>query len=244
VACACEGDARRALTALEIAVGSTAADANGMITIDQATAEESMQQKAVTYGDDGHYDTISAFIKSMRGSDPHAAIYWLAKMLAAGEEVRFIARRLVIFAAEDVGNADPRALPLTTSAMQAVEMIGLPEARIILAQATTFCATCPKSNASYMALEKAAADVQQDRVQPVPAYLRDGSYASAAKLGHGQGYQYPHDAPGKVVDQQYLTVPTRYYEPTDQGYEARLAERLHDWEAQRQAVREAQNGNS
>jgi len=193
-----------------------------------------MQQKALHYGDDGHYDTISAFIKSMRGSDPDAAVYWLAKMLHAGEDLRFIGRRLVIFAAEDVGNADPRALTLALSAMQAVDMIGMPEARIILSQATTYCATCPKSNAAIKAIDKALADVKSGRVQPVPTYLRSSNYAGAKRLGHGDGYEYPHDDPEAVSGQTYMAIPERYYEPVDRGYEARIQERLRHWRELRQ----------
>ena len=237
---ACEGDARRALTALEVAVGSTPPAADGQtIRVSLKTAEESMQQKALFYGDDGHYDTISAFIKSMRGSDPHAAVYWLAKMLQAGEDLRFIARRIVIFASEDVGNADPRAMPLALSAMQAVEMIGMPEARIILAQAATYCATCPKSNAAIKAIDQALEDVREGRVQPVPPHLRDSHYPGAASFGHGDGYQYPHDAPEGVVLQDYLAVPTVYYQPVDRGYETRIRERMAYWDKLRQELREA-----
>jgi len=226
----CDGDARRLLTAVEVAVLSTPPGDDGVIRIDQTVAEESMQQKAVVYGDDGHYDTASAFIKSMRGSDPDAAIYWLAKMITAGEDPLFIARRIVIFASEDVGNADPRALMLAVSAMQGVQMIGMPEARIILAQAVTYCATCPKSNASYMAVDQALGDVREQRVQPVPVHLRDSSHPGAVRaFGHGQGYQYPHDHEGHFVPQEYLTVPTVYYEPTTHGYEARLRERIAYW---------------
>lgn len=220
----CEGDARRALNAFEIAA--------------LAEAEASIQQKLIVYGDDGHYDTASAFIKSMRGSDPDAAIYYLAKMLHAGEDIRFIARRLTIFAAEDVGNADPRALELCTAAMQAVEMIGLPEAKLILAQATTYCATAPKSNASFRALEAAADDVEHERIQPVPFHLRDAHYAGAKAEGIGREYRYPHDCPGGFVPQEYLSVEKRYYEPKEIGYEVRLRERLAYWRALREFHRE------
>jgi len=208
---------------------------DGAVAIDLTVARESMQRKAVAYGDDGHYDTASAFIKSMRGSDPDAAIYWLAKMIEAGDDPRFIARRIVIFAAEDVGNADPRALPLAVSAMQGVEMIGMPEGRIILAQAVTYCATAPKSNAAYLAIDRALADVRSDRVQPVPRHLRDTHYRGADQLGHGGGYQYPHDHPEHFVAQDYLGVDKRYYEPGPLGYEAKIRERLDYWAKRRAA---------
>ena len=238
LATACEGDARRALNALEVAALTTDPDDAGVTRVTLAEAEASIQQKMIVYGDDGHYDTASAFIKSMRGSDPDAAVYYLAKMLHAGEDIRFIARRLTIFAAEDVGNADPRALELCTAAMQAVEMIGLPEAKLILAQATTYCATAPKSNASYAALEAAATDVEQERVQPIPVRLRDAHYAGAKAEGIGKDYLYPHDYPGGFVLQEYLSVDKRYYEPKEIGYEARIRERVDYWRALRDFVRE------
>ena len=238
LATACEGDARRALNALEVAALTTDPDDAGVTRVTLTEAEASIQQKMIVYGDDGHYDTASAFIKSMRGSDPDAAIYYLAKMLHAGEDIRFIARRLTIFAAEDVGNADPRALELCTAAMQAVEMIGLPEAKLILAQATTYCATAPKSNASYAALEAAATDVEQERVQPIPVRLRDAHYAGAKAEGIGKDYLYPHDYPGGFVPQEYLSVDKRYYEPKEIGYEARIRERVDYWRALRDFVRE------
>lgn len=238
LATACEGDARRALNALEVAALTTDPDDAGVTRVTLVEAEASIQQKMIVYGDDGHYDTASAFIKSMRGSDPDAAVYYLAKMLHAGEDIRFIARRLTIFAAEDVGNADPRALELCTAAMQAVEMIGLPEAKLILAQATTYCATAPKSNASYAALEAAATDVEQERVQPIPVRLRDAHYAGAKAEGIGKDYLYPHDYPGGFVPQEYLSVDKRYYEPKEIGYEARIRERVDYWRALRDFVRE------
>jgi putative ATPase len=225
IATGCEGDARRALNALEIAALTAKRDKN-VVEISKADAESSMQEKAVEYGDDGHYDTASAFIKSMRGSDPDAAVYWLAKMLQAGEDIMFIARRIAIFAAEDVGNADPRALQIAVAAMQAIEMIGMPEARIILSQAVTYCATAPKSNASYMAIESALKDIRENRVQPVPVHLRDSHYKGAAKLGHGAGYKYPHDYQGSRVEQDYMGVPKKYYEPSESGYEIRIKERM------------------
>ena len=240
-----EGDARRVLTGLEVAVLSSKAR-NKKVRIGLKTAEESMQQKAVQYGDDGHYDTASAFIKSMRGSDPDAAVYWLAKMLEAGDDPRFIARRVVIFASEDVGNADPRALTLAVNAMQAAQMIGMPEARIILSQAVTYCATCPKSNAAIMAVDRALEDVRTGRVQPVPRHLRDAHYASAKRLEHGQGYDYPHNHPEHFVAQEYLGVDKRYYEPGELGYEKRVRARMEYWdELRRKAkVQEAANGES
>ncbi|NLB60118.1 MAG: replication-associated recombination protein A, partial [Lentisphaerae bacterium] len=226
----CEGDARRALNALEIVVLTTPPDAQGRIQLTLAVAAESIQKKAVVYDhdEDGHYDTISAFIKSVRGSDPHAAVYWLAKMLYAGEDPRFIARRLIILAAEDIGNADPRGLLLATAAKDAVEFVGLPEARIILSQATTYLACAPKSNAAYLAIEKAGQDVQAGRVLPVPKPLRGTGYRGAKRLGHS-GYKYAHDFEGHVVDQAYIPTSARYYEPTQQGYEEVLQKRLAQW---------------
>ena len=227
LATACEGDARRALNALELAVSTTPVNAYGTIHITIATAHESIQRKIATYGDDGHYDTASAFIKSMRGSDPDAAIYYLAKMLNAGEDIRFIARRIVIFASEDIGNADPRALTLAVSAMQGVDFVGLPEARIILAQAVTYCATAPKSNASYMAINKALEDVEKNRIQPIPYALRDPHSAGGKENQHGKGYIYPHDTGGFAV-QDYMSVPVKYYNIPGKGigYEMKIKERL------------------
>jgi putative ATPase len=225
----CEGDARKALNALEIAVLTTPAADDGVISIDLPAAEESIQRKFINYDDDAHYDTASAFIKSMRGSDPDAAIYWLAKMLHAGEDIRFIARRIAIFASEDVGNADPRALPLAVNAMQAIEMIGMPEARIILAQAVTFCATAPKSNASYTAIDAAMEDVKKERIQPVPLNLRDPHSSSASKDSTLPGYKYPHDYAGSYVAQDYLGVNKSYYLPAGIGYEEKIKERMNYW---------------
>jgi putative ATPase len=233
---ACEGDARRALNALEVAVLTTAPGPDGIIRLERPTVEESIQQKAIDYGDDGHYDTASAFIKSLRGSDPDAALYWLAKMLHAGEDIRFIARRILIFSAEDVGNADPRALGLATSAMQAVEMIGMPEARIILAQAVTYCATAPKSNASYLGIDAALADIRSERVHPVPRHLRDSHYRGAEKLDHGKGYTYPHESPDHFAVQDYLGVEKKYYDPPEIGYESKIRERIAYWDARRAAA--------
>jgi putative ATPase len=227
----CEGDARRALNALEIAVLTTPPEANGRVAVTRAIIEESIQKKAVVYDrdEDGHHDTISAFIKSVRGSDAHAAIYWLAKMLYAGEDPRFIVRRLVILASEDIGNADPRGLTVAVSAMEAVQFVGLPEARIILAQVTTYLATAPKSNAAYLAISKAMEDVEKGRVLPVPKHLRSASYKGADRLGH-TGYQYAHDFDGHYVVQEYMPTSAVYYEPTRQGYEDVIGKRMESWQ--------------
>ena len=223
-----EGDARRALNALEVAVTTTKPDKTGTIHLTRETAEESIQKKAVVYDrdEDAHYDTASAFIKSMRGSDPDAALYWLAKMLYAGEDPRFVARRVVICASEDVGNADPQALILAVAAQQAVEFVGMPEARIPLAQAVAYIACAPKSNAAYLAISKAMEDVERGRTLEVPAHLKDASYSGAKKLGHGEGYQYAHDFKDHYVKQEYKLSKTRYYFPTDQGYEKQIKEYL------------------
>jgi putative ATPase len=227
-----DGDARKALNSLEIAALTTAPDAAGMVRIDLAVAEQSIQKKAVVYDDeDAHYDTISAFIKSMRGSDPDAALYWLAKMIHAGEDPRFIARRIMIHAAEDVGLADPMALVLATSAMEAAEFVGWPEARIPLAEATIYIATAPKSNSTVAAIGAAMKDVESGRTLPVPEHLRDSNYPGAKRLGHGEGYQYAHDFPGHFVAQDYLGADKRYYEPTEQGVEKKIKERLEKWRA-------------
>jgi putative ATPase len=228
-----DGDARKALNSLEIAVLTTPPAADGLVQLSLVVAEQSIQKKAVVYdGDgDGHYDTISAFIKSMRGSDPDAALYWLAKMIHAGEDPRFIARRIVICAAEDVGLADPMALVLAQTACQAAEFIGWPEARIPLAEATVYVATANKSNSAYLAIDAALADVRSGRTLPVPKHLRDASYAGAQRLGHGQGYEYAHAHPGHFVVQDYLGAPRRYYEPTDQGTERKIKERVDRWRA-------------
>lgn len=237
----CEGDARRALNALEIAVLTTPPAAGSRIRITRAIVEDSIQKKAVVYDhdEDGHYDTISAFIKSVRGSDPNAAVYWLAKMIYAGEDPRFIARRLIILASEDIGNADPRGLLLAVAAKDAVDFVGLPEARIILSQAVTYLACAPKSNAAYLAIDKAMADVEEGRLLPVPKPLRGASYRGAKRLGH-TGYKYAHDFEGHVVDQEYIPTSAVYYEPTNQGYEEVLQQRLAQWakikEAQRSEI--------
>ncbi len=227
-----DGDARKCLTALELAVLTTPPDASsGAVTIDLAVAEESIQQKAVVYDADGdeHYDTISAFIKSMRGSDPDAALYWLAKMLYAGEDIRFIARRIVIAASEDVGLADSNALRVAVAAQQAVEFIGLPEAQIPLAHATVYIATAPKSNRSLTGLSAAMKDVKEGRTLAVPKHLRDAHYKGAKDLGHGEGYLYSHNYEGGYVPQAYLPEGRHYYEPSENGMEKRIKERLAHW---------------
>jgi putative ATPase len=227
-----DGDARKALNALEIAALTTEPNRDGVIQIDLHVAEQSIQKKAVVYDDeDAHYDTISAFIKSMRGSDPDAALYWLAKMIHAGEDPRFIARRIVVHAAEDVGLADPMALVLANAAFQAAEFIGWPEARIPLAEATIYIATAAKSNSTITAIDAALKDVESGRTLPVPEHLRDGHYPGAKRLGHGEGYKYAHDYPGHHVVQDYLGAEKRYYEPSDQGVEKKIAERLAKWRA-------------
>jgi putative ATPase len=234
-----DGDARKALNALEIAVLTTAPGADGVTQIDLPTAEQSIQKKSVVYDDeDAHYDTISAFIKSMRGSDPDATLYWLAKMIHAGEDPRFIARRIVIQAAEDVGLADPMALVLANAAFQAAEFIGWPEARIPLAEAAIYIATAHKSNTTILAIDAAIKDVESGRTLAVPEYLRDAHYQGAKRLGHGEGYQYAHDFPGHFVAQDYLGTHKRYYEPTEQGVEKKIKERIEKWRQQFQSLRE------
>lgn len=226
-----DGDARKCLNSLEIGILTTPPNPDGSIPFDLATAQECIQRKAVVYDadEDGHYDTISAFIKSMRGSDPDAALYWLAKMLHAGEDIRFIARRIVICASEDVGMADSQALILAVAAQQAVEFVGMPEARIPLAHATVYIATAPKSNRAYAAINAASKDVSEGRTLAVPKHLRDSSHKKAAKtLGH-QGYRYSHDHEGAYVPQAYLPEGRRYYEPSEQGHEKRVRERLDYW---------------
>ncbi|HXX58955.1 MAG TPA: replication-associated recombination protein A [Thermodesulfovibrionales bacterium] len=209
-----DGDARKALSALEIAALTTSPDEKGIIRITMEIAEESIQKKMVVYDKKGdqHYDTVSAFIKSMRGSDADAAIYYLAKMLYAGEDPRFIARRIVICASEDVGMADPMALLVATATLRAVEFIGMPEARIPLAQATVYICTAPKSNASYRAIETALEDIKHEQTMEVPDHLKDSHYPGAKKLGHGERYKYPHDYGGHV-EQEYLRGKKTYYTP-------------------------------
>jgi putative ATPase len=275
-----DGDARKALNALEIAAlttppavgqasrlssGATETSATsdkaivnspsprqagravplpaGIVHIDLAAAEQSIQKKAVVYDGEGdaHYDTISAFIKSMRGSDPDAALYWLAKMIHAGEDPRFIARRIVICAAEDVGLADPMALVLANACLAASEFVGWPEARIPLAEATVYIATANKSNSAYLAIDAALEDVRSGRTLAVPEHLRDASYKGAKRLGHGQGYEYAHDHPGHFVPQDYLGTGRRYYEPTEQGVEKKIKERVEKWRAQLDAARANKN---
>ncbi|MBN2578366.1 MAG: replication-associated recombination protein A [Pirellulales bacterium] len=234
-----DGDARQALSALEIGVLSSLPDQSHAhderghgtlpaIEFTRRLAEESMQRKAVQYDRQGdtHYDAISALIKSIRGSDPDAGLYWLARMLEGGEDVRFLARRLVILASEDVGNADPAALPLAVAAAQACELVGLPECQLNLAQAVTYLACAPKSNAATIGIGEARSDIREGRTLPVPVHLKDSHYGGARRLGHGQGYQYAHDQPGAVASQDYLGVDRQYYLPTDRGFEKELLERL------------------
>ena len=233
-----DGDARKALSSLEIAALTTPPDPDGAIRITLQVAEQSIQKKAVVYDGDGdaHYDTISAFIKSMRGSDPDAALYWLAKMIHAGEDPRFIARRIVIHAAEDVGLADPMALVLANAAFQAAEFIGWPEARIPIAEATIYIATANKSNSTITAIDAALEDVKSGRTLAVPEHLRDAHYQGARRLGHGEGYKYAHDYEGHFVPQDYLGADKRYYEPSDQGVEKKIKDRLDQWRQLRKAA--------
>ncbi|HID86761.1 MAG TPA: replication-associated recombination protein A, partial [Anaerolineae bacterium] len=225
------GDARVALNALELAVESTPPDPDGIIRIDLEIAQDSIQRRALVYDRDAHYDTISAFIKSLRGSDPDAALYWLAKMIYAGEDPRFIVRRMIILASEDIGNADPQALVVATAAAQALEWVGLPEAQYNLAQAAIYLATAPKSN-STGAYFKALAEVEREGRVEVPDHLKDAS-RDAKALGHGVGYKYPHAYPGHWVEQRYLPegVKGGWYQPSDQGYEREIRERLRRWRA-------------
>ncbi|MCK4258530.1 MAG: AAA family ATPase [Halanaerobiales bacterium] len=225
------GDARNALNAFELAVLTTLEDKEGIIHIDLEVAEESIQRRALNYDKNGdnHYDTISAFIKSMRGSDPDATLYWLAKMLYAGEDPKFIARRILIHAAEDVGLANPHALIVAQAAAYAVEFVGMPEARIPLAEAALFIATAPKSNAAYVGINSAMEIVKKEEVGSVPTHLRDSSYKGASKLGHGKGYKYPHDYQGSYVSQVYLPPNIqgkKFYEPTGNGYEKQIQDYL------------------
>jgi putative ATPase len=227
-----DGDARRALNALEVGVLSAGPPP---VEFTLEAARESIQRKALVFDPTGdtHYDLASAFIKSLRGSDPDAALYWLARMLESGEDPRFIARRLVILASEDVGNADPQALVLAAAAAQAVEFIGLPECQLNLAQAVTYLATAPKSNASMVALGRAQDDVRSGRTLEVPKHLRDASYRGATKLGHGEGYEYSQDQPDAWSDQPYLPENRRYYEPVERGFEAEIRRRLDEWRQRR-----------
>ena len=226
-----DGDARKALNALELAALTTPANASGIVDITLQVAEQSVQQKTVVYDGDGdaHYDTISAFIKSMRASDPDATLYWLAKMLYAGEDIRFISRRIVIAASEDVGLADSNALRVAMAAHQAAEFVGMPEARIPLAHAAVYIATAPKSNRAYAGINAALEDIKTGRTLPVPQHLRDGHYAGAKQFGHGEGYLYPHDYEDGFVPQRCIEGGRTYYEPTTHGLEARIKERLDHW---------------
>ncbi len=222
-----EGDARHALTALEIAVRSTATDDEGRVHLTLDIIQECVQRRQVKYDktEEGHYDTISAFIKSIRGSDPDAAIYWLGKMLVAGEDPRFIARRLVISASEDIGNADPRGLTVAVAAMQACDFVGMPECAINLAQATTYLASAPKSNASCMAISEAMADIESGAVQPVPEHLKN-KHIKAIGSNEVTEYKYPHNFANHYVKQEYMYAPKQYYRPAQQGYEATIGKRL------------------
>ncbi|WP_273321135.1 replication-associated recombination protein A [Vallitalea guaymasensis] len=226
------GDARAALNAIELGVLTTEPDEDGIINIDIDVASECIQKRVINYDKNGdnHYDTISAFIKSMRGSDPNAAVYYLARMIYAGEDPKFIARRIVICAAEDVGNADPMAIQVAMAAADAVNFIGMPEGRIILSQAATYVACAPKSNAAYVAIDKALEDVKRVQITTIPSYLKDSHYSGAKKLGHGTGYKYAHDYENHYVEQQYLPdelVDEIYYNPTEQGYEKKIVEHFN-----------------
>ena len=239
-----DGDARRALTALEIAVLSQSAESRAPSAESNATplhitldvAEQSMQRKAIVYDGTGdeHYDAASALIKSMRGSDPDAAVYWVARMLEAGEDPRFIARRIAILASEDIGNADPHAITVAAACYAIVERIGMPEAQLTLGQAAIYMACAPKSNASALAIWAAMEDVREGRTIPVPTHLKDTHYQGAKRLGHGKGYQYAHDHPGGYVQQDYLGVEKTYYEPTDHGHEAQIRNRLNELRASKE----------
>lgn len=228
---AANGDARAALNAVELGILTTDRSKDGKIWIDLDVAQECIQKRAVRYDKNGdsHYDTISAFIKSMRGSDPDAAVYYLARMLYAGEDIKFIARRVIICAAEDVGMADPQALVVAVNASLAVERVGMPEARIILAEAVTYVATAPKSNASYMAVEEASGYVKEHQTFPVPPHLQDRHYSGAEKLGRGLDYKYAHNYPNHYVKQQYLPAEmegTVFYRPSGNGYEKQVEEHM------------------
>lgn len=231
-----EGDARKLLNTLEIGVATTSPDAEGVIHFDQNVAESSIQKKVLHYENkDDHYDTISAFIKSIRGSDPDAAIYWLGKMIYAGEDPLFIARRLIIVAAEDIGNADPNALGMAISAYQATEAIGMPEGRIPLAEAVIYLASAPKSNAAYLAIDAVLNEIASGRVMEVPQHLKDTHYSGAKRLDRGRGYLYPHDDPSHFIPQDYLPEKRSFYHPSNQGYEKEIALRLKTWQNRRLA---------
>ena len=247
-----DGDARRALTALEVGIMSSlsgeppaleekqgAHAPRSPIRFTLQVAQDSIQRKALDYDatGDAHYDVASAFIKSMRGSDSDAALYWLARFLEAGEDPRFIARRIVIFASEDVGNADPQALIVATAALQAVQFVGLPECQLNLAQAVTYLALAPKSNASTLAIGKAREDVKNGRTLEVPKHLRDAHYRGAEQFGHGEGYEYSHNYEGAWTDQAFLPEDRRYYEPVERGFEAELRKRLEELRQRRAALK-------
>lgn len=241
-----EGDARRALSALEVAALSQEGAKSGQkIRIDRDVAAESIQRKALVYDGkgDAHYDHISAFIKSVRGSDPDAAVYWLARMLEAGEDPRFIARRIAILASEDIGNADPQGLVVAAAAYTITERIGLPECQLTLAQATVYLACAPKSNASAKAIWGAADDVKNQRAVPVPKHLRDAHYSGSKRLGHGTEYKYPHDQEKGFVEQEYLGVDKRYYLPTNRGYERQMAEFLRQLHGNSQETSDTSGGS-
>ncbi|OGB87945.1 AAA family ATPase [candidate division WOR-1 bacterium RIFCSPLOWO2_02_FULL_46_20] len=225
-----DGDARRALSALELGALSTKPDKNGLIHFTLKVAEESIQKKAVVYDKkgEGHYNTISAFIKSMRGSDPDATLYYLAKMIYVGEDPRFIARRIVICASEDVGNADPLALVISNSAMQVAEFVGMPEARIPLAQAAVYVATAPKSNSTYVGIDAALKDVKENPTLAVPKHLQNAVYEGEKKMDKGKGYKYAHSYEGGHVEQEYLTAKRKYYEPKDIGFEKKIRARMEE----------------
>jgi putative ATPase len=244
---AANGDARVALNALEVAVQTTPAGPDGVRRVGLGEMEEALQRRVIRYDKSGdeHYDVVSAFIKSLRGSDPDAAVYWLVRMLAAGEDPRFVARRMVIHAAEDVGLTDPMALLVAVAAAWAVESVGMPEAEIPLAQAALYIACAPKSNAVVRALSRARSDLERRPAQPVPPHLRDASYPGARVLGHGEGYLYPHDFPGGFVEQDYLPENLRgriYYEPTGRGMEAEIRRRLRQLWRKRRRTQRAERG--
>jgi putative ATPase len=226
-----EGDARRLLNALELAIVTHDPKNGGDISIDLKMAEAATQKRAVRYDKKGdeHYDTISAFIKSMRGSDPDAALYWMARMIEAGEDPRFIARRMMVFASEDIGNADPQAIILANAVSNVLEKIGMPEARITLAQGVTYLSTAPKSNASYLAIDKALNEVRKGLSRNIPNHLRDGNMDKEER-GHGKGYKYPHDFPGHHVEQVYLPDKIKFYEATEEGFEKEIKKRIEQWE--------------
>jgi putative ATPase len=234
----CDGDARRALSALEIGVLSST---TFPFEFTCEVAEESIQRKAVQYDRDGdeHYDSASALIKSLRGSDPDAGMYWLARMLEGGEDIRFLCRRLIILASEDIGNADPQALTVAVAAMQACEFVGLPECQLTLAQAVAYLACAPKSNAATVAIGQARHDIREGRTLPVPVHLRDAHYSGAKQLGHGKDYQYAHHADDGVAAQDYLGVEREYYQPVDRGFEAELLSRLETIRTKLRAARSA-----